>query len=145
MGVHVRYAPLREAGWRWLAARARPVRCEDTEGFIALRGNTIVGAVAMDSWTTNSCLGHIAIEDPFVLRHGFLELAFNFAFHYAGRGIMYGMTPANNEKALRFNKKIGFKELYRLCDGYRVGIDYVLQEMRRETCRWIRPEYRQAA
>ena len=73
MGVHVRYAPLREAGWRWLAARARPVRCEDTEGFIALRGNTIVGAVAMDSWTTNSCLGHIAIEDPFVLRHGFLE------------------------------------------------------------------------
>ena len=145
MGVHVRYVPLREAGWRWLAERAKPIRCEDTTGFIALRGSEIVAAVAFDSWTQNSCLAHIAIEDPFVLRHGLLELAFNFVFLHAGRGIVFGMTPANNKTALRFNRKIGFQELYRLKDGYRTGIDYVLQEMRRESCRWIKPACRQAA
>ena len=145
MEFYVRYAPLREAGWKWLEKRAKPIRCEDTTGFIALRGNQIVAAVAFDSWTENSCLAHIAIEDPFVLRHGLLELAFDFTFHHAGRGIVYGMTPANNLKALRFNKKIGFKELYRLQNGYKVDVDYVLQEMRRENCRWIAPEYRQAA
>jgi len=145
VGIHVRYAPLKEAGWRWLEARAKPIRCEDTTGFIALRGNKIVGAVAFDSWAPNSCLAHIAIEDPFVLRHGFLELAFDFAFHHAGRGIILGMTPANNERALRFNRKIGFQEIYRLKDGYQTGIDYVAQEIRRENCRWLAPEYRKAA
>lgn len=145
MGVYVRFAPLREAGWKWLEERAKPVRCEDTTGVMALRGKEIIAAVAFDSWTENSCLAHIAIKDPFVLRHGLLELVFDFAFHHAGRGVVYGMTPADNQKALRFNKKIGFQELYRLRDGYKAGVDYVLQEMRRETCRWIKPEYRQAA
>ena len=145
MGIHVTYAPLREAGWRWLEDRAKPIRCEDTTGFIALRDNSIIAAVAFDSWTENSGLAHIAIEDPFVLRHGFLELAFGFAFHHADRGIMLGMTPADNEKALRFNKRIGFQEVYRVKDAYRPGIDYVLQEIRRENCRWLKPEYRKAA
>ncbi len=145
MGIHVRYAPLREAGWRWLKERAKPIQCEDTTGFMALRGNKIVAAVAFDSWTKNSCLAHIAIEDPFVLRHGFLELAFDFAFRHAGRGIILGMTPANNERALKFNKRIGFKEVYRVKDAYQVGVDYVLQEIRKENCRWLNPEHRKAA
>ncbi len=145
MGIHVTYAPLREAGWRWLEARAKPIRCEDTTGYIALRERKIVAAVAFDSWTPNSCSMHFAIEDPFVLRHGLLELAFDFVFHHADRGIVYGMAPANNKQVLRFGKHIGFKELYRLKDGHEKGVDYIIHEIRKENCRWLRPECQQAA
>ena len=144
MEVPVTLVPLAGAYWDWVAQRASPVLCKDTTGLVALRGEQIVGAAILDSWTENSCQAHVAIEDPRVTRRLFRE-ACKFVFEYAGRGVLIGLTPSDNEGALRLNKGMGFKEVYRLKDGVRVGVDYVVQEMRRETCRWIKPELRKAA
>ena len=114
-------------------------------GFIAYRGKRIVAAIVLDSWTANSCTAHIAIEDPLVLRHGFLELGCDFIFNHANRGVVIGLVPANNHKALKFDKHIGFKEVYRIKDGYAVDVDYVILEMRRESCRWLTPRNTLAA
>lgn len=139
MGVPVIIVPLEEEfEWEWISRRARPVRSADTTGFVAYRGTDIAGVVVFDSWSPNACMAHIAIEDPFILRHGLLEACCDFVFNHAGRDVVIGLVPANNEKALRFDQHIGFTEAYRIKDGYSRGTDYVLMEMRRETCRWIK-------
>jgi RimJ/RimL family protein N-acetyltransferase len=50
---------------------------------------------------------------------------------------MYGLVPANNEKALRLNKKMGFTEAIRLKEAYTAGVDYVLMELRKENCKYL--------
>lgn len=146
MGFPVVIMPLMsEFEWDWILQRARPVKAEDSTGFVAYRGTKLVGAVVFDSWSPNACMAHIAIEDPFILRHGLLEASCDFVFRHANRGVIIGLVPANNEKALRFDRHIGFTEVYRIKDGYAPDIDYVLMEMRRETCRWLKPRNSLAA
>lgn len=144
MGLPLTIAPMTKAYWPWLQERAHPVLCEDSRGFVVLRGTEVVAAAAFDSWSYNSCLTHMAIEDPKATRR-LLRVSAEFIFLHAGRGIALGLTPADNEQALRLNRGIGFKEIYRMRDGYKPGVDFVLQEMRRETCRWLRPALRKAA
>ena len=67
-----------------------------------------------------------------VLRHGFKEETFDYVFETCDRGIVYGLTPSDNEKALKFNKHIGLVELYRMKDAHKIGVDLVLQEIRKE-------------
>lgn len=132
----VKLVPLTAEHWEWIRQRAHPVLCKDTTGIAALRGSKIVGALAFDSWSAGSCLGHAAIEDPRVTRRLLRALA-DYVFGQAGRKVMLGLTPADNERALRLNRGIGLREVYRIRDGYKPGVDYVLQEMRAEDCRWF--------
>ena len=117
---------------------ARPNICSDTKGIIALDDDGMPQAICvLDSWSFNSCQIHIWIENAFVLKHGFAEAVFNYVFNDCGRNIIIGVTPSDNEKALRFIKHIGFEEVSRIKDGYMVGVDYVVTEIRKENCRYI--------
>lgn len=107
---------------------ARPNMCEDTVGIVARRDGQALAIAVMDNWSFNSCLIHIWIDNPIVLRHGFADEVFRFVFD-SGREKILGLTPANNRKALKFIKHLGFKELYRIKDGYKQGVDFVLTEM----------------
>ena len=137
MGIPVTIRLIDKPDWPWIKAQASPVLCEDTTGIIAVRNGIRVAAAVFDSWSPNSCLAHLIIQDPFVLRHGFLHQAFRLVFITRDRGLMTGLTPANNRKALALNKHIGFREVYRIPDGHKPGIDSVLQIMIRDECRWL--------
>ena len=121
-----------------LMGKARPNVCEDTRGITALDDSDKVQAVCiLDSWSYNSCNIHIWINSPFVLKHGFAEEIFNFVFsEESGRTKIIGVTPADNLKAVKFIKHIGFNEVYRVLDGYKVGVDYVVTEMNKDKCRY---------
>jgi hypothetical protein len=123
--------------WLWASSRAQCNFCEDTKGIVAYKDDQIVGAVILDSWSHNSVSIHLTIEDPLILKNGFPEEVFNYVFNTCDRGIILGATPADNLKALKFNKHIGFKEVYRVKDGYKVGVDFVIFELRKEDCRYI--------
>lgn len=114
--------------------------CEDTQGIVAIDRDTQapLGLCVMDSWTHTSVQIHIAIMRPMVLRHGFLEEIADHVFNRCGRDIMIGLVPSNHEKALKLDKHIGFTETYRVKDGFDRGIDYVVMELRREDCRWLK-------
>jgi len=118
---------------------ARPNICEDTRGITALDENDTPQAVCVfDSWSYNSCIIHIWINNPFVLKHGFPEEVFNFVFsEESGRNKIIGITPSDNLKALKFIKNIGFKEIYTISDGFKVGVDYVITEMNKDECRYF--------
>lgn len=72
------------------------------------------------------------------MKHGYPEEVFNYVFNTCDKGVIIGVTPSNNERALRFNKRVGLTEIYRIKDGYAVGIDYVVQELRKENCKYLR-------
>ena len=118
---------------------ARPNWCEDTRGITAVDSNGQAAAICvMDSWSYNSCILHIWIKNPMVLRRGFAEEVFKFVFsEESGRTKVLGITPADNQQALKFNKHIGFREIFRIPDGFKQGIDFVVQELNKSECRYI--------
>jgi hypothetical protein len=129
--------------WGWVSSKLQCHLVEDTGGIIAIdRHGDYAGAIVFDSFTETACCCHVLVEQPLIIRHGFLNLAARAVFVNAKRHVIIGMTPANNEKALVFNRRIGWKEVYRVRDGYAFGIDYVVHEMRREECRWLSKEER---
>lgn len=122
----------------WVREVIAPVFCEDTRGIVALRDdNSIAGAIIMDSWAPNSVQVHIGAETPLVFKHGLHKEAANYIFNTAGRNVVIGLTPSNNEKAIKINKHLGFKEIFRVPDAYLDGVDYIVFRMDRHECTYL--------
>ena len=137
----INFLPMsRKEEWEYIAQRAECVWCADTKGVVAYKDGVIVGAVAMDTWSHNSCRIHIAVEDMLIFKHGWPEEVFNYIFNECDMGVIMGITPACNARAIRFIKHIGFVEVFRLKDGFEEGIDFVCTEYRKENCKYIRKE-----
>lgn len=132
------FVPLEPWHWLNIPDDARPRRCEDTKGIIALddKGD-MLAACLFDTWTYNSCQIHIYIKDPNVLRHGFQQEVFNYAFNTGRRNVIIGVTPANNAKALKFIQHMGFVKQGIIPDGYKHGVDFVITTLRVEDCKWL--------
>ena len=130
------FYPMQARDLQYMPDIARPQMCEDTRGIVAVQDDIPQAIAVFDNWSFNSCMIHIWIESAFVLKHGFAEEVFKFAFS-DGRTLVIGITPSDNPKALKFIKHIGFVEVYRIKDGYKKGVDYVVTEMHKEKCRYI--------
>lgn len=132
------FEALREWHWPQIPDEGRPTPSVELKGIVALDDSgTLVAAGMFDSWTFSSCQMHIYIKNPFVLKHGFAEELFNYAFNTCGKTVVIGVTPADNERALKFVKNIGLEEILRIRDGYKEGVAQVITQLRREDCRWI--------
>lgn len=78
----------------------------------------------------------MAVDAPVVWR-SLLRPAFSYPFLEAGRSLLLGIIPADNTKSCGMARRLGFREAYRVIDGWSVGIDLVVHEMRRHECRWL--------
>lgn len=128
----------RQEEWNWMKERAQVTWTESTKGMVCYKDGEIVGMVIMDGWTSNSCRMHIAVDDMLIFKHGWPEEVFNYVFNECDKGLIIGITPAHMGKVLRFNRHVGFVETYRVKDGHEEGIDLVVQEKRKENCRYLR-------
>lgn len=119
----------------WFLDRNRITLCNDATAIFAVDENDkILAGCMMDNWTETSCQVHFAIDNPFVIRHGYFQEIARFVFDVGGRLMMHGLVPADNARALSVDKKIGFKEVARLKDAFKRGVDYVVLELRKEDC-----------
>lgn len=108
-------------------------------GIKAVKDGKILGIIGCDYWTPAAVQMHVWIGSPAALRGGiFLREAFGYVFKTNGKKVAFGIIPSDNEKALKFIRNVGFKEITRLQDGWDSGIDMVINEIRPDTCRWIR-------
>lgn len=137
MSFHVRESP--PLHFAWIRERTG---CGVGPNFRALEAvaedGRIRGMVGFDGWWGNAAQMHVAIESPGALR-ALLLPAFDYLFNFSGKSIALGVVPAHNKRALRFDKHIGFREVYRVRDGWAAGDDMVFLELRKEDCRWLRP------
>lgn len=127
--------------WGWVNQQVPILQVEDTSGIVAEDTTTgeRVGACVFDNWTPNSVQCHFALTSPMVLRHGFLEVCFDYVFNFGGKRYMYGLVPGDNAKALKLNRRLGFTEEARLPEAFKDGVDYVLMQLRREDCKFLPP------
>ena len=109
---------------------------EDTRGIVAIDEETgeTYGGVVFQDWTRTVVCAHIVVLSPRAFRVGIHKAAADYVFNQAGRQKMIGMVPADNPKALKLNKHLGFEEIYRIEEGYDHGVDYVVMELRKENC-----------
>ena len=110
---------------------------EDTTGVVAIDDDTgeVYGGVVCEDWTETMCSCHIALVNGYkALKMGLHEELANYVFTQAGRLKVIGLGPADNAKALKLDRHLGFTELFRIEDGYKHGVDYVVMELKRENC-----------
>ncbi len=95
--------------------------------------------VAYDNWTDNAVFLHCWSSDtrPWFDRR-FLQEIFRYPFEICKKGLVIGFTQGDNTPVLEFCRRIGFRETYRVRDGWKLGTDLVIQEMRRDECRWLK-------
>lgn len=114
--------------------------CGRTAGFKAIKAvddsGRILGMVGYDGWTENAVQAHMAVETPIAWR-ALTGPAFAYPFLEAGKSVILAIIPASNARSVKLARRFGFRETYRVRDGWAVGEDLVLLEMRREECRWL--------
>lgn len=98
----------------------------------------IVAMVGFDDWTANSVQIHVWSAFPGAITRRFIVECLEYVYITNGRGIVIGVTACNNVAALELNRRIGFRRVHTIKDGYALGTDLAIQEMRHEECRWLR-------
>ena len=131
--------------WNWMVSRTGITACEDSQGIVVLNDDNDIQAVAVfDMFGVDNCHVHFAIDNPFVLRHGFLHEIARHVFTQCGLQRIFGLVPSNNEKALKLDMHIGMKEVARIPHGMRQGVDCIVVSMDKVDCKWLNVE-REAA
>lgn len=134
------------AEWLWLQLKAGVIACQDSQGIVALDDTGAIAAICVaDSFTTDACQVHFAIDRPLVIKYGFLHEIARHLFITCNRKRIFGLVPSDNAKALKLDTHIGFREVARVPDGYAEGVDYVVLRMDRDNCRWIEHYQQRAA
>ena len=133
--------------WGWINQQVPILQVEDTCGIVMidLDKNETVAACVLDNITPNSVQAHFMISTPLALRHGFLEECFDYIFNVEDKKFIFGMVPGDNEKALKFNKHLGFVERVRLPEAFKDGVDYVVMELAKENCKYLPDTVKEAA
>lgn len=100
--------------------------------------------VVYDTFSACDCNMHIASDGSgHWCTRELLIHSFAYPFIQLGLRRVTGVVPASNEKALRFDTKLGFvREGY--CPKALPNDDVVILGMTRDRCRFIPPEYRHA-
>jgi RimJ/RimL family protein N-acetyltransferase len=121
----------------WAKAKTHAIICEDTQGIMAYDGDKFVACAIFDSFTVDACNVHWAIDNPFVLRRGFLTAICDYLFNVRGRERIFGLIPSDNKKALKLDAHIGMEEVARIPDAFAKGVDYIVMRMDKSDCRWL--------
>jgi len=122
--------------WRWFQTRTHVIRCEDTQGIVAYDERGIQAMCVADSFSVDSCNVHFAVDNPMAVRHGLFTHFADWVFDAMGKKRMFGLVPDNNEKAIKLDKHIGFKEVARVPDAICDGVGYIVMRLDRDECRW---------
>lgn len=102
----------------------------------------ILGGVIFDNYTHRTISVHVVGFHPNWMNIDFIWATFNYAFVQAGCDRIFAQVKSNNEIALEYCHRMGFKELLRVDEVF-PDADLVVLQMRREGCRWLNLKPRQ--
>jgi RimJ/RimL family protein N-acetyltransferase len=102
-------------------------------------GNVIDGKIRAVVMYCNffgkSCCIHVHGEDNHWATKSFLKAVFHYPFNILKLKVIIGTVAGNNEKALRLDRHLGFRDVAIIPDAHDEG-DLVILEMRPEYCKW---------
>lgn len=97
-------------------------------------------AVAYNAFIGYTCCMHTVIQNPDHVSPAMVREAFRYPFEELGMKVIFGLVDSDNEKAIEFDTKLGFKEVNRFKDAGLDG-DLILFAMKKEDCRWLRMKH----
>lgn len=114
-------------------------------GVAILEAQSLGACVLYDHWTPAAVQVHVCAPSLKALFNEiYLQEIFAFPFITGNRGVLVSVTPADQKGSLAVSSWLGFKEKYRIRDGWAVGVDMILKELRREDCRFIQQDVKSA-
>ena len=133
MNVEIRYfnGP---SDWGWVQQHVNLKRVEDTCGLVAIdvEQNKTIGAAIFDNFIHSAATLTLIMETPLLIRHGFLDEAYDFLFHGCKKKYCYAMVAANNPRSIKLTEHVGYCEKMRIPDGFKPGVDFIVYELARE-------------
>lgn len=97
----------------------------------------IVAGVVYDNFDGKRCFMHCASDTRYWLTKDFLWYVFDYPFNQLDLEVIVVFVSSNNEKALKMNKHLGFKEECRIKNGFKDG-DMVILSMYKNECKYLR-------
>ena len=82
-----------------------------------------------------SCMIHVGSEGQHWATKDFLREVFNYPFNKLKVKVIIGTVAGSNEKALKLDRHLGFRDVATIPDAHDDG-DLVILEMRPEYCKW---------
>ena len=108
-------------------------------GVVIEKDDGTPGAAAIyDHWTHSAVQMHAWSSSPkYVFNPDFCREIFAYIFVQNTKMLAFAVTPCDNSPSLALAKFLGFKKILRIRDGWKLGTDMVIQELRREDCRFL--------
>lgn len=131
----IRPSPISNFGWLYAKCGLSPLA--DMQAIEAVDGKgRILGMVGFCDWKPNSVQLHFALAAPTAIR-SLAPVASQLVFERFGRNVALATVSENNRKSARLVEWLGFREFFRIPEGWGRGVDLLLFEMRREGCRFL--------
>jgi RimJ/RimL family protein N-acetyltransferase len=116
----------------WLNRRVGLPWSSDLRTIGVMRADgTLAAAVGFNSWTHEGCWMHVAFDGAHSMTRKLMRAAFAYPFRECGKSAVYALPYKDNDEALQFIPRMGFKEIAQT-------VDCVMFEMKAEDCRWIK-------
>lgn len=129
-----------DTDWAWIQEVNPILRVEDTGGMVAFNEETdeLIGACIWDHWTINGVQCHIfSVNSLEINKSNLIFEVFDYIFNVRKRSLIYSFICADNKKAFKRIKTMGFTEDYRLKQGWDDDTDLVLVSLRKENCNYL--------
>ena len=97
--------------------------------------NEIKAVVVYCGFNGKSCCIHVASVGSNWATKDFLKKVFDYPFNTLKLKVIIGTVAGNNEKALKLDRHLGFRDVAIIPDAHDNG-DLVILEMRPEYCKW---------
>lgn len=121
-----------------LLAKAYVQPCGDLRAlFWVNKSNEIEWVIGYTAFIGKTCQMHVVNLTEHTTPRNLIFAAFDFPFNYLGIEKVFGVVNSNNERAMKYDQKLGFKEVQRFVGMHDDGGDIVLFGMDKADCRWI--------
>lgn len=112
-----------------------------TDWLIWERGGMPQWVIAFDEWIGTTCQVHMVSRGKVVLPRRLIYATFQHGFRVLQRTHLFGLVNSRNEAAMRLDKWLGFREVYRVPGAHDEGGDIVVFEMTPADCRWLKDNH----
>jgi RimJ/RimL family protein N-acetyltransferase len=105
--------------------------------FARIHEGHYLGGVVYKNYTGTSISMHIGSTTPHWVNRDMLWVSFDYPFRQLAVKRIFGFVPENNEHALAFDQKAGFRPVARIPGFYEDDIDCIVVCMELTDCRFL--------
>lgn len=106
-------------------------------GTVSNETECLMGVVAFNGFWGHVCTMHTAGEGNWVSR-ALIWRCFDYPFRQLGLRAVLAPVAASNHRALKFDTRLGFREVHRIPGGWDGSADdLVVLQLLREDCKWL--------